>query len=176
MAGMPNFIDIVHRLQHTMGPLWHLITGGAFLMGLFFALKSIYTFKEYGEMRVMMSSSTDVRKPLGYLLIAIILMYVPFVGGQVTHTIFGSNSFNYISGLGISGQDFKDTVNLMGNIIEFIGMIAFIRGWILIVHTVNQQSQPGGFSKGLMHLIAGVLALNIFGTIKVLQATIGWGS
>ena len=171
----PSFLTIIEHISQQMPVLWKVVTGGVFLTGLFFALKSIYLFKDYGEMRVMMSANTDVRKPLGYLIIGIILMYAPFVAGQVLHSMFDQTYVSPVTYLlGISGQAFKDTFYVLGNIIEFIGFIAFVRGWIIIANTTQQQSQPGSFAKGLIHIIGGVFAINIWGTFKVLQATIGW--
>ncbi len=172
---IPDFVTIMNNISDQMPALWRVITSGTFLVGLFFALKSIYLFKEYGETRVMMSSNTDVRKPIGYLLISIVLMYSPFVAGQLLFSIFHENQVSPITYLsGISGVDFTTTFRVMGNIIELIGFIAFVRGWIIIVHTTQQQSQPGSFSKGLIHIIAGIFAINVWGTYKVLAQTIGW--
>lgn len=171
----PDLLTIINNISQQMPVLWRVVSGGVFLTGLFFALKSVYLFKEYGEMRVMMSSNTDVRKPLGFLIIGAILMYAPFVAGQILRSLFDQSQVSPITYLsGISGQAFKETFEVMGNIIEFIGFIAFVRGWIIISHTTQQQSQPGSFAKGLIHIIGGVFAINIWGTFKVLQATIGW--
>lgn len=173
---IPSLLTIMTNISQQMPVLWKVITGGVFLTGLFFSLKSIYLFKEYGEMRVMMASHTDVRKPLGYLIIGIILMYAPFVAGQVLYSLFNQNQVSPVSYLsGISGQGFKKTFEVMGNIIEFIGFIAFVRGWLILAHITQQQGgQPGTFAKGLLHIIGGVFAINIWGTFKILQATIGW--
>ncbi len=172
----PTLSGVLINLGGQLGYFWKFTTGGAFLVGLFFALKSIYQFKEYGEMRVMMSANTDIRKPMFYLLIGLVLIYAPFVAKQFLQTMFNVSSpvpYAY-NASGNVGQQFKETVNFLGGIVEFIGFIAFIRGWIVIVHSVQQQSQPGSLAKGLMHILGGILAINIFGTFQLLQQTIGW--
>lgn len=165
-----TFNTVITHLMNLDPLLWKFVTGVCYLMGLFFALRSIYIFKEYGEMRVMMSSQTDVRKPLMYLFLALILLYAPYVAAQAVVTLFNTHQlqpFSYLSG--ISGADFKKVVKLVGAIIQFIGFIAFVRGWLLISRTAQQNAQPGTFAKGFTHIVAGVLALNIYGTIGIIE-------
>ena len=45
--------------------------------------------------------------------------------------------------------------------IQVIGLIAFLRGWLLITKSTGEQPQPGAVSKGFIHVIGGVLAINI---------------
>ena len=52
-------------------------------------------------------------------------------------------------------------------------MIAFIRGWILVVKGAQAGSQPGNSSKGLIYVVGGVMAINITGTIDLINATLG---
>ena len=69
---------------------------------------------------------------------------------------------------------FSDTLGLLGNITQFVGYVAFIRGWILLLRIGEQGSQPGAFAKAVTHIVGGLVAINIFGTVAVIQNTIGW--
>jgi intracellular multiplication protein IcmC len=57
-------------------------------------------------------------------------------------------------------------------LIQIVGLIAFIRGWLILVKTATGQ-QGGGIGKGITHIIGGVLALNIVGTQQVINASLG---
>lgn len=171
----PTAAEIIQRLSNLNPILWKFVSGLCYVMGIFFALRSIYIFKEYGEMRVMMSAQTDVRKPVMYLFIALVFLYAPFVAAQFVHTFFGGSAvtpFSYLSGH-ISGQDFKKLVSLIGSFVQFVGFIAFVRGWLILSRSVQQSAQPGTMAKGFTHIVAGVLALNIYGTIAAVQKTFG---
>ena len=53
-----------------------------------------------------------------------------------------------------------------------IGAISFIRGWVILTR-VSKHAQPGTFGKGLTHVIAGILAINIYETWEILMNTLG---
>ena len=57
-------------------------------------------------------------------------------------------------------------------IIQTIGLIAFIRGWVLVARSASQGQPPGGTGKGLVHVFGGILAMNIVGTIQVINNTL----
>jgi len=172
----------VHDISHILASineqlpgLWRVVTGGTFLVGMVFAFKALYQFKEYGELRTMMSSQTDLRKPLTCFLIAIVLLYWPTVYHATMQTFFKVSTYTpyaYRSEWG--GTEFNKMVSIAGNIIRFIGFVAFIRGWVLLTHVGQQGAQPGAFGKALAHIIAGIFAINIFGTWAILAATFGF--
>jgi hypothetical protein len=58
-------------------------------------------------------------------------------------------------------------------IIQFIGVIAFIRGLLLMSNLANESHQSGVFSKGLTHVIGGLFCINIFQVVQVIQSTFG---
>ena len=43
----------------------------------------------------------------------------------------------------------------------------------MLVKTVNEGSQPGTFSKGVVHIVGGTFAINIVGTVELLKASFG---
>ena len=46
-------------------------------------------------------------------------------------------------------------------------------GFLILTKATGQGAQPGTISKGFVHIIGGVLAINIVQTINMLQATVG---
>jgi intracellular multiplication protein IcmC len=57
-------------------------------------------------------------------------------------------------------------------IIQVIGLIAFVRGWVLIARSASQGQPPGGTGKGFMHVFGGILAINIVGTLEMINNTL----
>ena len=59
--------------------------------------------------------------------------------------------------------------------IQVAGLIAFIRGWLILSKSVQKDggNQPGQLTKGMIHIVGGVLAMNVTRTIDVITATFG---
>ena len=172
--------NILHNLAANLAPVERLTTGAAYLLGLTFALKAIHGLKVYGEGRTMMSSSTNIKEPLVYFIVAGVLIFFPTGMGMVLNTTFGSSSIlayssiasgnNWLTDIFGAGQ--SDVAKSLVIIIHVIGIFAFIRGWVLIARAASHGQPPGGTGKGLMHIFGGILAVNIVGTIHVINNTL----
>lgn len=172
--------NILNNLANSLLPVERLITGAAYLIGLAFAFKAIYSLKSYGESRTMMSSHASLKEPLVYLLVAGVFIYFPTALGILLQTSFGSSSILSYAPVG-SRNDALNSIFGVGSvigrpltiIIQTVGIISFIRGWILIAKSASQGGQPqGGTGKGLMHIFGGILAMNIVGTLQIINNTI----
>ena len=65
--------------------------------------------------------------------------------------------------------DMIDTIVLY---VQFIGFIAFIRGWFIIAHSGQPGTQPGSISKGIVPIIGGILAVNFIPLVHIIHNTI----
>lgn len=164
----PELVKFITNVRDLLPNIWTFITAFCFLTGMTFAFKAVFTFKEYGEMRVMMSTHTDIRKPLVPLLVSIIFLYAPTVAEYMTYTVFKTG----ISPLDYAAEDktFTDMIKIMGRIVQIVGFIAFIRGWMLLTRIAQQGGQAGIFPKALTHILGGLFALNIFATWRILYS------
>jgi intracellular multiplication protein IcmC len=173
-------VDILTNLANSMVPVQKMLTGGAYLMGIAFVFKAITSFKSYGESRTAMSGGgSHIKEPITFLMVGAILLYFP-----TSFKIFMQTSFGYSSVLQYapinSGSDALNTLFGSGSavgeplsvIIRVIGLIAFIRGWVLIARSASQGQPPGGTGKGFVHVFGGILAMNIVGTINVINNTL----
>lgn len=59
-------------------------------------------------------------------------------------------------------------------IVRVVGYVSFVRGLVMLSHSADQGSQQGSFGKGFMHIIGGILAINIVETITVIGNTLGF--
>lgn len=138
--------NILANIANQLEPVQRLITGGAYLIGCAFIFKAIYSLKVYGEARTMMSSNTSIKEPVMYLMVGALLIYFPSLVSSVLQTTFGySNPLAYSGGVS-SGSDTISALfgsgSLVGRplvmIIRVIGLIAFVRGWVLIARSASQ--------------------------------------
>lgn len=175
--------NVLNNLANSLMPVQKLITGGAYVIGCMFLFKAIYSLKVYGEARTMMSSNTSAKEPIVYLAVGALLIYFPSTFDIMMQTTFGYTNVLQYAPVNSSNQVFN---TLFGSgstvgrpltiIIQVIGLIAFVRGWVLIARSASQGQPPGGTGKGLMHVFGGILAINIVGTINIINNTLYGGN
>lgn len=173
--------DVLTNIAANLGPVEKLITGLAYILGITFAVKAIFSLRSLGESRAMSSSHSSLKEPLIYLFVAAILIYFPS-----TFKLLMNSTFGYSSVLAYAPiQSSNSTIDsLFGQgstvgrpltvIIQTIGLIAFVRGWVLIARAGSQgQHAPGqGVGKGMVHVFGGILAMNIVGTLQIINNTL----
>lgn len=172
-------VDILNNIASNLLPVERLIIGAAYLIGLAFAFKAIYTLKAYGESKSMMSSSTSIKEPIIYMVVAVIFIYFPTGLAIMLQTTFGSSSILQYAPVNSNNPGISalfGTGSVVGRpiaiIIQTIGLIAFVRGWILIARSASQGQPPGGTGKGLVHIFGGILAMNIVATLEIINNTL----
>ena len=170
--------NILNNIANSVAPIERLITGGAYLMGIGFAFKALSSLKQHGENRSGGQGST-LKEPFLYILVAAVFIYFPTALSTLMSTTFGYSSILAYTALNTNNQTLNtlfgsgsDVGRSLAMIIQLIGLVAFIRGWLLIAKSASQGQPPGGTSKGLIHVFGGILAMNIVGTLQVLNDTL----
>lgn len=166
-----NSAVFLDNLARSYNSIYRLLNAWAYMCGMLFITMSIFQLKIYGEMRTMMSGQTNLMKPISFFLVGAMLMYLPSTFQTMMLTTFGSASSNPMSWsnvteVGINGYQLAITPALLG-LMRIIGLISFIRGWIILVH-VSEQGQHSTLSKGLTHILGGLFLINIVGTTNIL--------
>lgn len=176
---LANQVDILTNLSNSLGPVQHLITGGAYIIGCAFVFKAIYSLKTYGEARTMMSSNTSIKEPLAYLMVGVILIYFPTALSMLMQTSFGYQNILQYAPINSNNQALNTLFGAdsavgkpLSMLIQVIGLVAFVRGWVLVARSASQGQPPGGTGKGLMHVFGGILAMNIVGTMNMINNTL----
>ncbi len=172
-------VDILTNIASNLAEVQKLVSGAAYIMGISFAVKAIFSLKQYGEARTQMSSGTSIKEPAIYFLVASMLLYLPSAFKVFMNTTFGYSTVLAYAPISsnngsldvLFGQNSAVGASL-AIIIQTIGLIAFIRGWVMIARTASSGSQPGGTGKGLMHIFGGILAMNIVGTLQIINNTL----
>src|SRR3990167_6138462 len=89
---MADTTEVLVNLAKSLLPVQNLISGAAYLIGLSLGIKAIYTLKIYGEAKTMQSSSTNIKEPIFYLIVAGLLIYFPTAMDIILNTSFGSSN------------------------------------------------------------------------------------
>lgn len=166
--------DMLLNLQQSLPALFKLATAGCYLLGIVMCFKGLYDLKQYGESRTMMSGQRDIKAPLFELMIGTLCIYSPTAFSTVMMSTFGYSSvLSYNDMSTSSGQPLSPSGEVILQMIQVMGVFAFVRGWVLLARSAGGAGQHGVFGKGLAHVFGGVFAINIVGTCNVIAATFG---
>ncbi|MHA7840885.1 MAG: hypothetical protein ACX932_03365 [Gammaproteobacteria bacterium] len=170
---VPSLAQMLINIQQTIPALMSMVTGAAYVMGFFFIFSAFYNMKQYGEMRLMSSANTDLRGPIGGLLLGAALIYIPNVFSVALITFFGSDNPIAYEG---NGSNWDLLAESLIDVIQFVGVIAIIKAIVLFrkASSGGSAGQQGLAGRGVTHFIGGVLAINIIGTKNILFSTLGF--
>ncbi|MBB72856.1 MAG: hypothetical protein CMF50_10730 [Legionellales bacterium] len=172
-SGVPDVDKMLANIQAQLPYLIQFITAFAYVAGFFLMFKAFFHLKQYGEMRTMMSSQADLKGPLANIFFGMALIFSPTIINVGLTTVFGDASVLSYPGDNRGWDEMGQTIVL---IVNFVGGVAFIRGLFHLNKVGSGQAQQGTFAKGIIHLIGGILCLNIIGAKNVLYTTLGWAT
>lgn len=167
-----DIASVLANLQATVPQVTKLVVALCYTMGVGFILKSVYMLKMYGQGVTMMSSHHSVSKPFIVLFVGVGCLYIPTIISISIDSLWSYGSSSVLA-YPADVSNWDAVINPLISIVRLFGLIAFVRGWTLLVKLGAEQAQPGTFGKGVMHMLGGVLAMNIVGTINVIKATLG---
>lgn len=184
---------ILDNVQKLIDPFFWLLNAAAMLLGIGFIFRGLSMLQAMGTALTHSSKPGELTGPLVYIAVGTILMYLPYtsniasnsffgIGGDSVQLSDGLNSFKdsmrlgsdfvgYTKGGGVEGE-WADILDTIVYYINFIGYLAFVRGWVILAHIGQPGSQPGTIPKALTHIIGGVLAINFLPLLDVLNNTI----
>ena len=129
-------IDVLTNLANSLLPVEKLVTAAAYLMGIGFAIKAVFTLKSHGEQKSSLSGTGNMKEAVIYMLVAGMLLYFPSGLDSLLETTFGTNaeilaySQNpYLSGILGADSAVGSSITL---IIQVIGLFAYVKGWVML--------------------------------------------
>ncbi|EKD54052.1 MAG: hypothetical protein ACD_60C00127G0005 [uncultured bacterium] len=172
--GRPDVATMLINFSETVPELMRLVTALAYVMGFFFVIKGVMELKQYGESRSMMSQEHGLSKPLTYIMVGALLIYLPG-SVQTGLSTFWHNPtpYAYVSDATDSWTEFTNAIFM---IIQLIGTIAFIRGLIVLTHIGGGRSEHGSFAKAMAYIISGVFCINLYQFLQAIMTTLGLGT
>lgn len=165
-----NAQQMLVNFAQSVPNLMRLVTAIAYVLGLYFMISALIKLKHFGESRTMMSREHSLAAPLTLLAVGAALIYLP-TSIQVGMSTFWTNPNPY--GYTIEKGQWMEFFNVIVLILQLIGVIAFIRGMVILAHVGSQGGHQATFGKGLTHIIGGVLLINIFQFVQIIMATLG---
>lgn len=171
-VNFPTLQDMLINLSSNFPALYQLITAVSYLMGLAFLLRGVYQLKIYGDMRTMMSSQSNIKGALVTLIVGSCLLFLPSAFQSVLLTTFGTQTITPINWSTSTKNITPEAMHAILGLVQLVGLIAFIRGFVYLTQSGNPGSQHS-LGKAMTHIIGGLFAVNIQGTVNLLQNTFG---
>jgi len=171
-SGGMDAITMLVNLSRTYPDIISLITGACFLIGFILALQGVYYLRAYGDLRTMTASQTSMRTPITLFIVAAIFMYIPNAFQTLITTAFGYDSpLSYDQ---TSSSIDPIILKALVGIVQIIGLLAFVKGWMILVAHAKSPGGQASLGKGLTHIIGGIFAINIIGVTDVIWNTFGF--
>ena len=171
-------------INNIADPLDFLVSAAAIVAGVFLLVRGLIKGAKYGQ-DPKANSPTHI---LSNLIIGAILIVVGQSFSVVMTSLFGFGSSGMLGMVGGTdavttwtsnwdvdvSQQFITAVVAALTFIQLIGMIAFVRGWYIVKNAIEGSGQAT-VAQGFTHIIGGVLAINIYYFLEVMDATFGTG-
>ena len=172
-AGVPDIVTMMLTLDKSFPPLIYMVSAMAYLFGFAIILKVLWALKQYG-IGVSMTQQNDLRPLIVQLVVGVLLIFLPSTLKSVLATVYGTDAITGYANLpGTSWQVVSDSLILF---VQFVGLVAVVRGLLHLHRASGGQGQQNLFSKGIIHLIGGALSLNIVQAKDILYSTLGLGT
>lgn len=171
------------NLTYAFDNLVNLVAAISYVMGLYFVFRGIGMYKIFATQSFASAQKGEVAGPMVFLFVGAVLMYFPSTLDSSLQTIFGGNGMEDVSSaeemigyaaISGSGENWREISEVLIKYMKLIGFIAFLRGWTILSKMGHSGAQPGSVGKGIVHIIAGVLLINIVDTVSLLAETFGF--
>ncbi|HVV69908.1 MAG TPA: hypothetical protein VHE99_12910 [Gammaproteobacteria bacterium] len=161
-AQLPAFINFLYALSYTIG--------------IVLVIMALFKLKEYSlTSSSMYGESGLITRSLAYFIAGAMLIYLPSALDVGTTTFLadnGDNSLFSYAAIKNKGYGYEELISPVIDIVKIVGLLAFIRGWVMLSKMGNQQHK-GVMFKGITHLIGGILAVNIIGVYTIFARVLG---
>lgn len=173
-----DFFTALENLSKTFSSISFLVVTIAQIIGVVLVFRGIAMYKIFATQSLSSAQRGELAGPFVHIIVGAILIYV---GGSIdisVETIFGSatSSAGDLKAYLPPGTDEKwqALLAVLVKYFKLVGLLAFVKGWIILSKMGHAGSQPGSMGKGLTHIIGGILLMNLVDTMRLLACTLGF--
>jgi hypothetical protein len=157
-------------------PFLILMSVAAITYGVFLIIRGLIKASKHGTD----PNAYSIPKILTSLIVGTILVTVGQSLNMILTTLFGTDSttpasdvlnWNIVQELN-AGTQFTTAIIAALTFFQMIGIIAFVRGWMIVKNAAENVGQAT-MVQGFTHIIGGVLAINIYGFLEIIDKTFG---
>ncbi len=165
---IPSAQTMVANIGLAIPNLTSFVTALAYVIGFVLVIRGIMQLKHMGEMRTQMSHEHHLSRPLTMIIVGALLIYLPSAVQTGLSTFWAEpNPYGYLT----QSDQWQQTINVCFSIIQFIGVVAFIRG--LVMMSKVGHGHQGSLVRAVTHIIGGIFCINLYDFIQMVFATLG---
>lgn len=169
-ASGADFNSMLAALQTNMQSVIFLITAVGYVLGFLMVISAIMDLKKIGQTQGMSSTEGTLGGPLLRMTLGIALIYLPSTIDIAASTLGEDIILTYTPAVSDVFTPARRGALLL---VQAIGYVAFIRGFVTLGNSTKPGAQQGSVGKGIMYIIGGILAINIITTIRIVGNTVG---
>lgn len=168
-----SIADMIVNIAETVPQLMLFTTALSYVLGFAFVAHGLMLLKKYAEQRTMMSGDAKMSGPLLYLFVGAALIYLPSaVQSGMTTFWLHPNPYGYETS---ANDQWSIFISACFNIIQLIGVIAFIRGLVILAHMGGQGGHQATFGRAAAHIVGGIFCIDIYDFVQAVFVTFGIG-
>ena len=168
---------MINLIYNIKSPMVFMLSVLSILIGIFMVARGLIKGAKFGQ-----DPKASVPNIIANIVIGTILYTIGTSLNTIMATVFGDSNVwdssvvtNAIAyDFGADTQPFQSAVYAALTFFQLVGFIAFIRGWLILRDAVEGSGQKT-VSQGLTHIFGGVLAVNIYRFLEVMDSTFGTG-
>jgi intracellular multiplication protein IcmC len=149
----------------------------SYVAGIIMIIRGIALYKAFGQNINQATRPGEVAGPFVYIVVGTLLLYFPTIFQISLYTIFGTTEVEDLTATAATGSytvyQWDQIYTVITRYCRLVGVISFFRGLILLSKSGEPGVQPGSITRGIIHVVAGVMIYNIKGTVDALQYTFG---
>jgi hypothetical protein len=167
---------LTNLVYNIKDPFTWALSLGAITFGIFLIIRGLIKASKFGTD----PKAASLPVILGNLTIGTVMVTIGQSLDMMLGTMFGTNfinpstdvlSWNAVQMLN-AGPRFTTAIMAALTFFQMIGIIAFIRGWLIVKNAIEGTGQAT-MVQGFTHIIGGVLAINIYGVLEIFDTTFG---
>lgn len=172
---VPSLDQMLVNISETIPQLIALTTAISYVLGLYIIVTSIAGMRNAPIIHSAGQGQTSMWTHIKHVFVGSALIYFPSTVHEGTATLFGTSSpYAYIID---SSSEFADVYKAVLKVCVLVGAIAVIKGIYELGygqgHSSQEKGHTGSFAKACMHLIAGVLLINVQAFLATVFTTLG---
>lgn len=158
-------------LAKNMGIIARVLQSLSIGAGVALFLGGMFQFKRFAQTRTFMSHQMTVATPLMMIIAAVLFLMLPSFSGMLLHSFWGTTSPLRYSG---GTSPYQQVIPPVLMFVRIIGVVAIMRGLMLLSRSGRIGGQPGTMGRCMIHLFTGILCMHIVGTTHLLRQIMGF--
>lgn len=182
MSGSFDLSTALANLSTTFNSLVQVIVAVSYVTGIALVIRGVMMYRIFANQTFGSAQRGEIAGPMVFIIVGAILVYFPSTLNTSLNTLFtgvdqnnlteASEMIGYQSLAGV--EHWQEIADVVVKYVKLVGLIAFVRGWIILSKMGHSGSQPGSVGKGIVHIVGGVLLINIVDTFRMLAVTLGY--